>query len=670
VTSASLGDVVDSARRRGFVGRRAELASFDEALTGRSARRGLLVYGPGGIGKTMLLMEMRARAQAAGRSAALLDGREIDPSPDGLRTALDDSAGAEVLLIDGYEQLAPIDRWIRGEFIPSRPADHVVVLAGRDPPAPAWRTDPGWRQVLAIHRLDHLDDTDAADLLSRAGVAEQAWPRLVRLGRGHPLALALLADAANTGTVPERLADVPDLVSALLESQLHEAPSDAHTVGLATCAKAWLTTEDLLRETVGADAAPAVWAWLRDRPFVVSRPRGLTPHDLTRDILDAEFERRSPDRYRSLHRVIHDHVLAGMRSATGIDQQLLAQHLLYLHRHSPLTAVFWELRAKGSAAVLPARPEEYAHLVSIVDRDLGGGQAEIAERWFADQPEHAWVVRTDGGVAGFVYHVFWPSGSTMAERDPVVRAILEFVAKAAPLRPGEQVSIGRFWADARDRQRGPYAVLAGSISSIIEWTTQPLAWSFVVLVDPEYWAAYFDYLGFRALLEIDAGGVRHVVYGNDWRRFPADAWLELMGEREHAGGTGPPPESMLRPPPLDRASFGAAVRSALQQLSRPDQLAENPLVGTSLGGTPAEVRASVEEAVRRLSDEPKGDQLYSVLNRTYLRAAPTQEAAAEALGQPFSTYRRYLAKAIEQLTEVLWAAEIGTIELRPKVGTN
>ena len=79
---------------------------------------------------------------------------------------------------------------------------------------------------------------------------------MLRLGRGHPLALALLADAALTGTVPRSLADAPDLISALLESLVRDAPSDAHMIGLATCAKAWLTTEDLLRRTVGDDRAP------------------------------------------------------------------------------------------------------------------------------------------------------------------------------------------------------------------------------------------------------------------------------------------------------------------------------------------------------------------------------------------------------------------------------
>ena len=81
--TAQLGDLLDEARRRTFVGRRRELASFDDALEGRSSRRVGLVHGPGGIGKTTLLLELRTRARDAGRRVVLLDAREIDPSPEG-----------------------------------------------------------------------------------------------------------------------------------------------------------------------------------------------------------------------------------------------------------------------------------------------------------------------------------------------------------------------------------------------------------------------------------------------------------------------------------------------------------------------------------------------------------------------------------------------------------
>lgn len=677
-----LGDLLDDARRRTFVGRRPELASFDDALGGRSPRRVLLVHGPGGIGKTTLLLELRGRARDAGRTAVLIDAREIDPSPEGFEQAVLAALGGgrgngpaaellagAVLLIDGYEQLRPIDGWLRQAFLPALPADGLVVLAGRDAPAALWRTDPGWRSVVAVHRLDHFDEAESDELLARAGVAPPARAHLVGLGRGHPLAMALLADAAVTSTVPDSLAEVPDLVSALLESLLRGAPSDAHVTGLVACAIAWLTNEELLREVVGPDA-PAVWAWLEQRPFVAGGPHGLWPHDLARDVLDAEFERRSPERYRSLHRVVHDHVVAGLRAATGPDRQLLAQHLLYLHRKSPLTAVFYALRAQGSAAVVPARRQEHDQVLSIIEGFEGPASAQLAEGWLADQPDSLSVVRDSEGVAAFAYHVLHPTGSAMEHRDPVVRAVLEHVAAAGPVRPGEQVDIVRFLSGRREHQRDRYAVLAGPVSSLLLWVSRPLAWSFVVVLDDEFWGPFFDYLAFGRELEIEAGGLSYVAYGCDWRRIPFDRWLDLMTEREHSGGTGPPPVSLLRPPPLDRARFAAAVRSALQDLHRPDRLAASPLMGSSLatapGGPSADrLRVSIEDAVGCLGNEPKGDLLRAVLQRTFVRAAPTQEAAAEVLGLPFSTYRRHLARALEQVTDLLWAVEIGEVRLPP-----
>jgi len=537
----------------------------------------------------------------------------------------------------------------------------VVVLAGREPPAAAWRTDPGWRRLATIRQLPPLDPAESGELLERAGVPDAERAGLVAIGRGHPLALALLADAVLAGKAPRSLAEAPDLITELLDRLVREPPTDAHADGLATCAKAWLTTEDLLRSTVG-DQAPAVWEWLCRRPFLVCGPRGLRPHELARDVLDASFERRSPDRYRALHRIVHDHTVAGIRSASSpSDRQLLAQHLLYLHRFSPLTAAYQRLRESGPVALLPGTPDDHPAVLEAVRRFEGPASAELAAAWLAVQPEGLGVVRGETGLLAFVLHLALPA-ATPGPDDPVAQAALAGVS----LRPGERIGLARFLGGRDEHERDLYAVLAGSVSSIIEWVAGGRACSFVAITDPGFWQPMFDYLAFTPAFEATLDGVRHVGFGMDWRRLPVDTWLDLMNTREHSGGTGPAPASLLRPPPLARDAFAAAVRQALHDLSR---AGSGPLAGSALAPDP---RAAIVEAIEGLRADPKGEALFAVLNRTYLKPAPSQEAAASMLGLPFSTYRRHLAKAVDRLIDRLWSIEIGsehTVEAGQELST-
>jgi hypothetical protein len=552
-------------------------------------------------------------------------------------------------------------------------ADTIVVLAGRDPPTAPWRTDAGWRQLVAVHRLDHFDPVESEELLTHAGVGSDVRPHLLALGDGHPLTMGLLADLAVCGEVPDTLADAPDLISTLLQSFLRDVPTKTQLTGLAACAIAWLTTEDLLARVVGADA-PAVWQWLARLPFVTSGPHGLFVHDLARDVLDAEFHRRIPDQYRTYDRLIHDDALTGLRAATGLNRQPDAHQLFFLHRRSPFANVISALRAQGSTAVVPARPDEHDQVCSIIERFEGPASADLARAWLTERPEHLSVIRAGDRVAGLSYQVSCPSGSAIERRDPVIRAVLDHIAEVGPTRPGECVLVNRFASGADGHQRDPYMAVAGPVSSLIEWLTRSLAWSVVVVVDAEFWGPKFDYVAFAPLVRVDVGGLRHTAYGIDWRRLPLQAWLDLMYDRAHAGGTGPPPAALLRPPALDRTRFDAAVRTALQTLHRPALLATNPLIGSALavtpaGSSPGRLRATIEAAVVQLGDQPRGHRLQSVLNRTYLRPAPTQEAAAQVLDLPLSTYRRYLAKALDHLTDLLWTVEIGDVRppARPMV---
>jgi hypothetical protein len=74
--------------------------------------------------------------------------------------------------------------------------------------------------------------------------------------------------------------------------------------------------------------------------------------------------------------------------------------------------------------------------------------------------------------------------------------------------------------------------------------------------------------------------------------------------------------------------------------------------------TPTTLQTAVREAADTLRTTPRDRKLYRVLERTYLEPAATQEAAAEVLGLPFSTYRYQLSSALMRVTEWLWRCEM------------
>jgi hypothetical protein len=144
-------------------------------------------------------------------------------------------------------------------------------------------------------------------------------------------------------------------------------------------------------------------------------------------------------------------------------------------------------------------------------------------------------------------------------------------------------------------------------------------------------------------------------------------WLDVMAERELTGEQGPIPAELQRPAPLSRPQFDEAVRAALRDLARPDRLGHNPLTDTRLVTGNADrlgtgLRQAILAGIGRVGEQRRNPTLGRVLDRTFVHPAPTQEAAAQVLDLPFSTYRRHLARAIDELTDVLWSVEIGQLQ--------
>jgi hypothetical protein len=210
-----LADRLALARRGRFVGREAELSLFQSALTAEEAPFAVLhIHGPGGVGKTTLLRAFRRMAEERGRPVVYLDGRNVEPSPTGFLVGLRETMGAQtsipmgdlaalvsawptagILLVDTSEALTVIDGWLRERFLPQLPAQSLVVMAGRKPPSAAWRTDVEWADLTRVLPLSNLTPEESRSFLAARSVPDEHHDEVLALTHGHPLALALVADA-------------------------------------------------------------------------------------------------------------------------------------------------------------------------------------------------------------------------------------------------------------------------------------------------------------------------------------------------------------------------------------------------------------------------------------------------------------------------------------------
>jgi hypothetical protein len=704
------------ARRHRFVGREAELTLFREAVEAVEAAEPpfavLFVHGPGGVGKTALLEELAGVADAAGVPSTRIDLRAIEPSPPAFRGVVAERLGLEhdepvldalareprqVLLLDTYETVATLEPWLREHFLPALRAGTLVVIAGRTPPAAEWPADPGWRALLRVVPLRNLSPAETRAYLRAEGVARELCERAFELTHGHPLALSLLVDVLsqradmNANTPRLELSDAPDAVRPLLERFVREVPNARHRRALEACAHARFTTEDLLRSVLGGDDAGELFAWLRTLSFVEESRHGVFPHDLARDVLDADLRWRAPDTYAALHRRIRAHVRDRLRhgielatrsgSATAFvatcrRAQVDVADLVFMHRRNSLYSDFMDWETFGQAHGDRLRPGDREAIVAMTERHEGPESARLAAHWLERRPDafvvfRAAVEEARGFVAILPLH---DTPEADLEADPGALAMWRYAQRHGAPRPGEGVFATRFLID-RDAYQGPASLNVASVVHTQHMLGNPHAvWHFSgPWADPDRIEPMMSYIDFFRAQEADyeVGGHRYGVFAHDWRRLDVDAWLDLTGERELAGTdqVGSAAEPSAPEVALSRAEFADAARRALRDLHRSDALARNPLMRArvvgDLGGPRPSVEALrdvIERAIDTLRVDPRDEKFRRALARTYVRPAQTQELAADALGVPFSTYRRHLTRGVERVTEWLWQRELYGLE--------
>jgi hypothetical protein len=594
------------------------------------------------------------------------------PADDG-PIAVVAGGGRLVLLVDAYEQLSPLDHWFRVRLIPRLPASAIVVIAGRDAPSAGWRLDPAWGSLLRVASLRNMSPDDSRALLDSAGIDPNLHERMVRLTYGHPLGLALLADVIARGGQLESDALPLDLVDVLLQRFAETVPDGRHRRALGACAVARCTTEALLREVLADGDVHSVFSWLRELSFVESRPNGVAPHDLARDVLDADLRWRDFDTYCQVFRQVREHSLAATRTSSGRAQQRAIFDLKFLFRQARIAMAPVEWGSWGEYHPEPVRPGDRGSILDLVRVWEGEQSAVIAARWLDRQPGGFSVIRDlDGGVRGMLAVLDLALASPEdVDADPGARAAWDFAHGNAPPRHGQALTMCRFVVD-RDSYQGPSPTLnAVPILTLQKQLCTPdLSWDFVALAEPERWDLYFAAgdLPRAEGADFSVGDRRFGLFAHDFRKVPVDVWIERWTERALAQDLDLAPRSHDEPfLVLSHPDFEAAVRQGFKDLRRPDLLARNPLLRTRLVADRAAAHAAsgagvleavLREAAATLARHPRDDKLLRAVDRTYLRPAATQEAAAAALGLPFSTYRRHLTRGMTRVVAVLWDQEV------------
>src|SRR5690349_3322670 len=427
----------------GVVGRERELAALQGLLRRGQGPVVVFVCGPGGIGKSAVVA---GAAASVDPRSPVLDGRAFEPTPAGflaaLATALDrpglgsaaiaatalDRADVGTLVIDSYERLNLLDAWLRNDFLVDLPADLTTVLVGRRPPNAAWRTAAGWRQLVAELAVGPLTDTDARLLVEGRGLPTEAVAKVVRYGRGHPLALEMLAEAV--GRHPDL--ELPDGPPAEVVEELCDVLLDdldpVERQGVESAAVLRRVTQPMLAAVLTEADAPALdqsWRALRGLPFTRVTPAGMEIQSIARQAIAGAVEIRDPARVRELRRRA---AAAAFRDVERGPSWAATADLLYLVQN-PLIRNSYVPPVDRQHPVEPATADDRAAVLAIAERHDGPAGAALLDEWWRSHPAAFTVGRgPDGGVTAFSIVIpLAEVDARLAARDEVLRA---FVADA------------------------------------------------------------------------------------------------------------------------------------------------------------------------------------------------------------------------------------------------
>lgn len=666
----------------------------DRLLAALTAGHGRIVFlvGAGGIGKTSLARWLASCAEQRGCVVAWVSGEQVTPALDsflaGVRVTsagrgsersptespptladLGRTSVRDLLVIDSFEKLAPLSRWILGDLLAELGPNVLVLVAGRERTSAAERARLGVLDVSIELEVGPLAESDARALLDSCAVSRSVQDEIVALAEGHPLALRLAAERGAGAAL--RPADRARVLTELVEAFVGAAPTRLHARALYAASVGRTLDETLLGAMVDTDDATALFSWLSRSAVCEQTPLGVSLHALVRNALFTELQLRAPELLANLQR----------RLVHALVPRMLATDLSSAHEWYMQAAFTVRNRASSTpyasglshqCSVVSLREASLPPVRDAVLRFEGAAGVASLEAWLRREAFSSVVVDGEGVVSGFQIVLRVPYDATHEHlTDPIIASVWRDWRASCPERGGD-LFLFRWFADV-----ARYQDLTPAMSHL--FTLGPLQLlPRVPEVDhigfamspPELWASLAPSftLEHRGTFT-DFGGRRYGhLFGSLRRGFepgsvgPREAlWTYLQHH------LGLPPESAPEFLPFpSKEPFVAISRDELPRLlpafltglEAPKSIAQSPIAEVlrrvGLASDAAAAVAWVEQSLDALASAPRTKRCAEVLRATYLSGSNKQVAAAWELGMPFGTYRYQLRKALGLLAAEMW----------------
>jgi hypothetical protein len=664
-----------------FIGRSAERDRLATLGAGPSEPHVVLVRGEAGVGKTSLLRVASWDLEEQGHTVLWLLGGHVPPNPEALTDhlaramrlagrdvtdpwkALGSGERADVLVVDGAEQLWHSLEWMFGEALTRSAGPVLVVLASRGSPPTAVRALLGTHGTVSELRLSDLTRDELATAMTARGIPLTHLDAFERGSRGNPLAFTLAAEQfARTGVVPQpKSEDDPWL--ALSQEFLRNATSAEEADALRAASLTRILDEPLLAAMLAKRDAHTPYRFLADLSFVDETHRGLMLHSVVRNSLFAQLEASAPDRLSLLAGRAIEHLVERAANADLQTAYELFFETFYVGRatNRASASFFWEgVRRRG---VRKARAEDLRWIRPQIERFEGRASLESFDRVHALQSERVYVVANDEDESEAVIACVDLSAlpAAVVDADPGLRA-------AARAFPDGRCLVLRWWF-ARDTYQafGPAMTSLMCAGPPLTMKLGPMRYTVVLVADPDRWEPLAEPFGLARApsLEVREPGFERGGFVGELDRItnPHASWAQRTRQlfSLHARGFA----ALAQNAPLaelDHEAFHDAVRGALPVLRRPLELAESELLTTALVRHAPHPVQELEAVLRGGIAELKGIAGYAadgeLLEAAFLGPPTKQEAVAAALRIPFGTFRHRLRRAIARLAEHLHRREL------------